>query len=74
MELGLCLTLCALGGAFWIPALVLTFIAGKRRRSCTAMENCGRTKEKEIIKLPFYPLLSKSFISFVSCIFVKLLK
>ena len=37
MELGLCLTLCALGGAFWIPALLLTFIAGKRRRSCTAL-------------------------------------
>ena len=37
MELGLCLTLCALGGAFWIPALVLTFIAGKRRRNCTAL-------------------------------------
>lgn len=37
MELGLCLTLCALGGAFWIPALLLTFIAAKRRKNCTAL-------------------------------------
>ena len=37
MELGLCLTLCTLGGAFWIPGLLLTFIAAKRRRNCTAL-------------------------------------
>ena len=36
MEIGLALTLCALGGAFWIPALLLVFTAGKKRRTCTA--------------------------------------
>lgn len=59
MELGLCLTLCALGGAFWIPALLLTFIAGKRRRNCTAsaqgmvVEIKGRSTSDG---LTFYPV------------------
>lgn len=35
MELGLVLTLCGLGGAFLLTALILGIIAGNRKRKCT---------------------------------------
>lgn len=36
MELGLLLTLCSLGGAFWIPALVMIIIRMRRKMTCTS--------------------------------------
>lgn len=35
MELGLALTLCGMGGAFLLTALILGIIAGNRKRKCT---------------------------------------
>ena len=36
MEIGLVLTLCGLGIAFWIPAFILGMISGNKMRKCTA--------------------------------------
>ena len=36
MELGLVLTLCGLGGTFWLVALVLGMITINRKKKCTA--------------------------------------
>ena len=35
MELGLVLTLCGLGVAFWIPALIIAFISHGKKKTCT---------------------------------------
>lgn len=35
MELGLVLTLCGLGVAFWIPALIIAFISHGKKKNCT---------------------------------------
>lgn len=35
MELGLVLTLCGLGAAFLIPALVLEILFGNQKKRCT---------------------------------------
>lgn len=36
MEIGLVLTLCGIGIAFWIPAFILGMISGNKMRKCTA--------------------------------------
>ena len=36
MEVGLALTLCGLGVAFWIPAIILGVILKNRTQKCTA--------------------------------------
>ena len=36
MELGLVFTLCGLGAAFLIPALILSIITGSRKKRCSA--------------------------------------
>ena len=36
MEVGLALTLCGLGVAFWIPAIILGIILKSRTQKCTA--------------------------------------
>lgn len=36
MELGLILTLCGLGVAFWIPAVIIGLISQRKKRRCTA--------------------------------------
>lgn len=36
MEVGLALTLCGIGIAFWIPAMVIGIIGGNKSRKCTA--------------------------------------
>ena len=36
MEIGLVLTLCGLGIAFWIPAFILGVASGNKTRKCTA--------------------------------------
>ena len=36
MEIGLVLTLCGMGIAFWIPAFILGMILGNKTRKCTA--------------------------------------
>ena len=35
MELSLVLTLCGLGVAFWIPALIIAFISHGKKKNCT---------------------------------------
>ena len=59
MELGLALTLCALGSAFLLPALILTLAAENRKRKCTCstqavvVEIKGRSSGDG---LSFYPV------------------
>ena len=35
MELGLVLTLCGLGAAFWLPAIIIGLISHGKKKNCT---------------------------------------
>ena len=60
MELGLALTLCGLGAAFLLPALILALIAGNRKRKCTVNTNAVvmdvKVRNSGDDGLTFYPV------------------
>ena len=35
MELGLVLTLCGMGAAFWLPAIIIGLISHGKKTNCT---------------------------------------
>lgn len=60
MELGLVLTLCGLGVAFWIPALIIAFISHGKKKNCT-MNTTGQvirinSRSSGDSGLSFYPV------------------
>ena len=60
MELGLVLTLCGLGAAFWLPAIIIGLISHGKKKNCT-MNTVGlviriNSKSSGDGSLSFYPV------------------
>ena len=60
MELGLVLTLCGLGAAFWLPAIIIGLISHGKKKNCT-MNTIGlviriNSKSSGDGSLSFYPV------------------
>ena len=60
MELGLVLTLCGLGAAFWLPAIIIGLISHGKKKNCT-MNTVGlviriNSKSSGYGSLSFYPV------------------
>ena len=73
MELGLVLTLCGLGAAFWLPAIIIGLISHGKKKNCT-MNTVGlviriNSKSSGDGSLSFYPVYEfhKSVQKFRSC-------
>lgn len=60
LELGLVLTLCGLGAAFWLPAIIIGLISHGKKKNCT-MNTVGlviriNSKSSGDGSLSFYPV------------------
>ncbi len=50
MELGLVLTLCGLGAAFWLPAIIIGLIShGKKKKLYDEYGRPGHKNQQQII-------------------------
>ncbi|MFQ8893992.1 MAG: hypothetical protein ACLR6Z_02825 [Dorea sp.] len=50
MELGLVLTLCGLGAAFWLPAIIIGLIShGKKEKLYDEYGRTGHKNQQQII-------------------------